>query len=117
MADRLIVPDDDLGALARGEIIVAFAARHEVDLNDELDLVPAGPGGDSESPISLPEGLVGLVVGLQPASSLAGADAGNPPDRAPNGDAVILRVYAGAEPVLADGEFASRRAAVEALFR
>ncbi|NNL96908.1 MAG: hypothetical protein HKO63_01765 [Acidimicrobiia bacterium] len=113
MADRLLVPDEDLVALARGEAIVAFAARHEVDLNDELELVAGGPrsaGGPTETP---PDGLVGLVVGLQPASSIAGPV----PADLSDGDAGILRVFDEDGPVLADVEFESRRSDVEAMFR
>lgn len=127
MADRLALADQDLAALATGKVIVAFAARHAVDLNDELELVASGPrpatelsgGSTAVVPIDTPPvGLVGLVIGLQPAASLAGpagsihhglADA-------PEGDAVILRVFDGDAPVLSDAEFDRRRTAVEALF-
>ena len=118
MADRLVVPEEDLLALAAGDVIVAFASRHAVDLNDEIELVAGGPRGDSEPAVPPPVGLVGLVVGLQPASSLAGPNSATGPIPAggPEGDAVILRVFAGNEPVLSDVEFESRRAVVEAMF-
>lgn len=127
MADRLVLPDQELAALVTGEVIVAFAPRHDVDLNDELELIAGRPRATSElsgePDDSTPSGLTladvsGLVVGLQPAASLvgpAGADLhilGQEPD----GDAVILRVFVGNEPVLSDAEFEVRRAAVEAMF-
>ena len=77
MADRLELPDPDLQALAAGTVIVAFAARHAVNLNDELELVPMGPRPASDlAPahtnlvsVGPPTGeLTGLVVGLQPAA-------------------------------------------------
>ena len=116
MAERLIVSDEELFALAGGEVIVAFAARHEVDLGDELELVAGGPRSESGSTPPLPGGLVGLVVGLQPASSLAGPGGAPPDSHAADGDAVILRVFTDDGPVLADAEFESRRAIVEAMF-
>jgi hypothetical protein len=127
VADRLVLPDQELAALVTGGVIVAFAPRHEVDLNDELELIAGRPRAPSElsgePDDSTPSGLIladvsGLVVGLQPAASLvgpAGADLhilGEEPD----GDAVILRVFVGTEPVLSDAEFEVRRAAVEAMF-
>ncbi|MGI9609982.1 MAG: hypothetical protein ACR2NL_06780 [Acidimicrobiia bacterium] len=114
MADRLVVPEEDLKALAGGERIVAFASRHEVDLNDELELVAGILPDDSAT---LPAGLVGLVVGLQPAASMSGdASVIALPGDVQDGDAVILRVFVGTEPALTDAEFESRRAAVEAMF-
>jgi len=122
MGDRLLVPDEDLIALAAGEVIVAFAERNAVDLNDELELVAGGPRG-SES-VDPPTDHIGLVVGLQPASSLAGdLSVHVPPNMSngdaafiSNGDAVILRVFDHSGPVLTDDEFESRRAIVEAMF-
>ncbi len=129
MADRLTLPDPDLQALAAGTVVVAFAARHAVDLNDELELIPGGPRQPaelSEDHATVAEagspgtGYLGLVVGLQPAAALAGAggSAHHILATIPDGDAVILRVFsADGSPVLGDDEFAVRRAAVEAMFQ
>lgn len=128
MADELTVPDPDLQALATGTVIVAFADRHAVGLNDELELIPAGPRpvselspqGEALNGLGAPgEQLTGLVVGLQPAASLAGPDGSGHHVLAevPAGDAVILRVFGPAGPVLSDQEFEARRVAIEAMFR
>ena len=128
MADRLRLPDQDLAALAAGEVIVAFAPRHAVDLNDELELVAGGARDSSEvSPAhadlaeaDTPDAVYsGLVVGLQPAASLA-SDMGTVHHilaTVPEGDAVIMRVFSAQGPVLTDEQFAERLAAVEAVFR
>ena len=127
MADRLDLPIQDLEALATGKTIIAFAGRHEVDLNDELELVASGSRAVGElssryarpaPPGPPPVGLVGLVVGLQPATSLGGPTGTGIHilNEVPDGDAVILRVFVGDTPVLADPEFEIRRAAVEAMF-
>jgi len=120
VADRLVLPDQDLVALVAGESIVAFTPRHEVDLNDELELIAGRPPTTAE-PSGEPDSTAdvsGLVVGLQPATSLGGTDGTDLhiPAEAPEGDAVILRVFVGNEPVLSDAEFEVRRAAVEAMF-
>jgi len=128
MADRLELPDADLRALGSGTVIVAFAPRHAVDLNDELELVPVGARAASElapahaglADIGPPTGeLTGLVVGLQPAASLAGAEgaAHHILTVVPEGDAVIMRVFSPSGPVLTDERFIERLAAVEAVFR
>ncbi len=127
MADRLALPDPDLQALAIGTVIVAFAPRHAVDLNDELVLVATGPRPGSELATAHSElvsagppagEFVGLVVGLQPAASLAGPEGLTHHILAavPDGDAIILRVFSENGPVLDEEEFAHRRAAVEAVF-
>jgi hypothetical protein len=95
MADTLPLPNEILAALAGGKAIVAITDRNAVDLNDELELV----GPDDSHP-----GYFALVVAVQPAASLADAA----------GDAVLLRVFSGSEPVLNDEEFATKRAEVEA---
>lgn len=95
MADTLQLSDAELTALATGDSIVAITPRHAVDLNDELELVGAN---DASTPV------FALVVAIQPAASLTEAA----------GDAVLLRVFAGPEPVLDDDAFAARRADVEA---
>ncbi|NNF10145.1 MAG: hypothetical protein HKN74_07670 [Acidimicrobiia bacterium] len=98
MADELRLPVDELDALATGETIVAITDRHEVDLNDELDLLaPDGTDG----------GVTGLVVGLQPARSVAGRD----------GDAVLLRVLDRGRPVLDDPTFQNRLEEVQAQWK
>ena len=128
MADELAIPDPDLQALASGTVIVAFADRNAVGLNDEVELIPAGPrppselSRDGQELIGLgPPGeqLVGLVVGLQPAASLAGPGGSDHHLLAevPEGDVVILRVFGPAGPVVSDEEFEVRRAAIEAMFR
>jgi len=128
MADELRVPDPDLLALARGETIVAFAERHAVGLNDELDLTPSGPRPDdglSARGVELnalgppAENLTGLVVGLQPAASLAGprGTEHHVLAEAPEGDVAILRVFTSEGPVLTDEAFGQQRAAIEAMFR
>ncbi len=128
MAERLSLPDPDLRALSAGTVVVAFVHRHAVDLNDELELQAAGPRPASElsadhqalAAMGPPEGdHVGLVVGLQPAASLAGSEGSRHHilSEVPAGDAVILRVFSATGPVLADDEFAERRASVEAMFR
>jgi hypothetical protein len=127
VADRLVLPVQDLAALVTGEVIVAFAPRHEVDLNDELELIAGRPRATSElsgapaGPATsglIPDDVSGLVVGLQPATSLGGPEGTDLHilSEVPVGDAVILRVFVGNEPVLADHEFENRRAAVEAMF-
>ena len=127
MAERLELADPDLQALAAGTVIVAFAPRHAVDLNDELELVSGGGRPASElSPIHAglaragpPEGeFSGLVVGLQPAASLASEEGSAHHILAgvPEGDAVILRVFSARGPVLSDEEFSARLAAIEAVF-
>ena len=128
MADRLELPDQDLAALAGGEVIVAFAPRHAVDLNDELELVPVGPRPTSElSPAHTDLGSVGpptgeftgLVVGLQPAASLA-SDEGDDHHilvAVPEGDAIIMRVFSAHGPVHTDDQFIERLTAIEAVFR
>lgn len=125
MAERLELPDQDLQALATGRTIVAFGERHAVGLNDELELIATGPRPAAEvSDETLaaggapPDGLVGLVVGLQPAASLSDAAGDHHILTAtPDGDLIILRVFADSGPVLGDAEFEQRRAAVEAMFR
>jgi hypothetical protein len=128
MADRLRLPDPDLQALAGGTVIVAFAERHSVGLNDELDLIPAGPRLDTElseqgivlNALGPPDReLVGLVVGLQPAASLAGPAGADHHvlAEAPEGDVLILRVFSPEGPVLSDEAFGRQRAAIEAMFR
>jgi hypothetical protein len=127
MADSLTLPDPDLHALADGVVIVAFAPRHAVGLSDELDLVAGGPRPAAElaaAHASLATAgppdreYRALVVGLQPAVSLGGTggSAHHILADVPAGDAVILRVFAGTDPVLDDEEFADRLAAVEAAF-
>ena len=98
MADELRLPSAELDALASGETIVAITDRHEVDLNDELDLL-AADGTD--------RGLTGLVVGLQPATSVAGH----------TGDAVLLRVFDAGGPVLDDPAFQDRLETVQAQWK
>ena len=98
MADRLTLTSDELDALEAGTTIVALTDRHEVDLNDELDLMPdVGPD----------RGITGLVVGLQPATSVSG--------RA--GDAVLLRVFRDGSPVLDDHAFQERLEEVQARWK
>ncbi len=127
MADRLALPDPDLQALVTGTVVVAFAARHAVDLNDELELVGTGPRQAIElsaehiglSSAGPPSGeFVGLVVGLQPAASLSQPEgtAHHILAAVPDGDAVILRVFGADGPVLDEDEFEHRRTAVEAMF-
>jgi hypothetical protein len=128
MAERLELPNPDLLALAAGTVIVAFAPRHAVDLNDELELVPVGarpasdlaPAHRGLATVDPPEGeYSGLVVGLQPAASLAGSDgaAHHILAAAPEGDAVIMRVFSAQGPVLTDDKFAECLAGIEAVFR
>ncbi|NNC93367.1 MAG: hypothetical protein HKN80_12840 [Acidimicrobiia bacterium] len=126
MADRLELPDPDLHALATGTVIVAFAPRYAVDLNDELELVPIGarPASDLSAAhlanVAPPTGaFTGLVVGLQPAASLASDEgaAHHILAAVPAGDVVIMRVFSIEGPVLTDPEFAERLAAIEAVFR
>ena len=128
MADRLELPDQDLQALAGGTVIVAFAPRHAVDLNDELELVPIGarpvsdlsPAHTGLADAGAPTGeYSGLVVGLQPAASLA-SDKGTVHHilaAVPEGDAVIMRVFSAQGPVLTDEQFAEHLTAIEAVFR
>ena len=98
MEDSLVVSTGTLEALAGGDTIVAITSRNAVTLNDEVELVAEdGPPGD----------LVALVVAVQPAASMA--DAG--------GDAVLLRVFKGNDPVVSDEAFAAMRAEVEAEWR
>ncbi len=128
MADRLSVPDPDLHALATGRIVVAFVPRHSVDLNDELELDPAGPrlpGELSKANAELAtaeapsDEYVGLVVGLQPAASLGGPAGAHHHllAKVPDGDLAILRVFSESGPALDDAEFEARRLAIEAMFR
>lgn len=128
MADRLDLPDQDLQALAAGTVIVAFAPRHAVDLNDELELVSieARPASDlSPAHAGLTDagpptgGYTGLVVSLQPAASLT-SDKGAAHHIlavVPQGDAVILRVFSAKGPVLTDEQFTEHLTAIEAVFR
>ena len=110
MADSLAVPTTTLDALARGETIVAITDRNAVNLNDELEL---------ETEDARPGEMVALVVAVQPAASVgdAIADGDSTEDGAPSGDAVLLRVFAGPNPVLTDEAFAARRAEVEAQWK
>lgn len=128
MADRLAIPDPDVLALATGETVVAFVPRNSVDLNDELELEPVGrrsPGELAETHAHLATSgtetvnATALVVGLQPAASLAGGDgaAHHILASVPDGDIAILRVYTDRGPVLTDDEFEARREAIEAMFR
>lgn len=98
MADSLTLPAAELDALAAGETIVTVTGRNAVNLNDELDLTTDGDG---------PRDLVALVVAVQPAASMAEA----------TGDAVLLRVFVGSEPVLDDDAFEAARREVEAQWR
>jgi hypothetical protein len=127
MAERLELPDPDLQALAAGTVIVAFAARHAVDLNDELELVATGSRPPAElaavhaglAEAGAPDGeYSGLVVGLQPAASLASDEGAAHHILAdvPEGDAVILRVFSPLGPVLSDDKFAEHLTAIEAVF-
>lgn len=127
MADVLELPDQDLQALAGGTVIVAFAPRHAVDLNDELELVPIGarpvsdlsPTHTGPTDAGPPTGeFTGLVVGLQPAASLASNEgtAHHILAIVPEGDAVILRVFSTQGPVLTDEQFTERLTAIEAVF-
>ena len=124
MASDLTLPTPDLWLLAGGRIVVAFAPRHAVGLNDELELStgPARPGSelqpdyaDLEDP-SLGD-LSALVIGVQPASSLSVQSESHFLTFVPEGDVLILRVYQDNEPVLEEAEFERLRAGVEADFR
>lgn len=128
MASSLEIPNPDLAALAAGATIVAFAPRHAVDLNDELDLVPSGrrppealqPRHAGLAGVSAPHGpWNALVVGLQPATSLAGEHGMTHHILAevPDGDAVILRVSGPTGEVLSDDAFVAELGAVEAAFQ
>ena len=98
VAASLTLPAETLEALATGATIVALTPRNAVNLNDEIDLSLAG--GESGD-------LVALVVAVQPAASMVDAA----------GDAVLLRVFAGNQPVLDDQAFAAARAEVEAQWK
>ncbi len=120
----LVVPLPDLSLLATGASVIAFSPRHEVNLNDELELSAGRIREDSElRPGWAPghqegthEDLNALVMGVQPASSLSPDSASSFLTCVPEGDLLILRVYRGNQPVLEDGEFEERRAEVEADF-
>ncbi|MEE9229058.1 MAG: hypothetical protein V3U47_08805 [Acidimicrobiia bacterium] len=125
MASELTLPIPDLWLLASGKSVVAFAPRHAVDLNDELELAPGPPRPAAElkadpgavvEPSALDD-LTALVMGVQPASSLSPESDNNFLTILPEGDVLILRVYRGNRPVLDDAEFEARRAEVEAEFR
>ncbi|MEE8491337.1 MAG: hypothetical protein V3S60_06825 [Acidimicrobiia bacterium] len=125
MASELTLPIPDLWLLASGKSVVAFAPRHAVDLNDELELAPGPPRPAAElkaDPGAVVEpsafdDLTALVMGVQPASSLSPESDNNFLTILPEGDVLILRVYRGNRPVLDDAEFEARRAEVEAEFR
>ena len=124
MASELTLPMPDLWLLVTGKSVVAFAPRHAVDLNDEVELMagPARPESEIRPGLefenSLPAGdLSALVIGLQPASSLSTQSETNYLAFVPEGDALILRVYQGDRPVLEDADFEARRVEVEAEFR
>ena len=125
MASELTLPIPDLWLLASGKSVVAFAPRHAVDLNDELELAPGPPRPAAElkadpgsvvEPSALDD-LTALVMGVQPASSLSPESDGNFLTNLPEGDVLILRVYRGNRPVLDGAEFEAQRAEVEAEFR
>lgn len=125
MASELTLPIPDLWLLASGKSVVAFAPRHAVDLNDELELAPGPPRPAAElkadpgavvEPSALDD-LTALVMGVQPASSLSPESDNNFLTILPEGDVLILRVYRGNRPVLDDAEFEAQRAEVEAEFR
>lgn len=128
MAGVLVLPIPDLAALAAGRTVVAFAARHAVDIDDEVELIPAGTRAEAKlqrryallAEAETPEGeWSALVVGLQPASSLGRADTMQHHILAevPDGDAVILRVYGPEGAVLSDEAFADEQLAVAAAFQ
>ena len=125
MASDLTLPTPDLWLLASGASVVAFAARHAADLNDELELLPGSPRPASELKnepgatelLSGVDELTALVVGVQPASSLGAESDNNFLTFVPEGDVLILRVYRADQPVLDDSEFEAQRAEVEAEFR
>lgn len=125
MASELTLPMPDLWLLASGKSVVAFAARHAVDLNDELQLTPGPPRpaaelkaepGTAVEPSELDD-VTALVMGVQPASSLSPESDNNFLTILPEGDVLILRVYRGNRPVLDDAGFEAQRAEVEAEFR
>ena len=124
MASELTLPMPDLWLLASGKSVVAFASRHAVDLNDELELTPGPPRPAAElkaepgvvEPSALDD-VTALVMGVQPASSLSPESDNNFLTILPEGDVLILRVYRGTRPVLDDAEFEAQRAEVEAEFR
>ncbi|MEE9185302.1 MAG: hypothetical protein V3U39_12630 [Acidimicrobiia bacterium] len=124
MASELTLPMPDLWLLASGKSVVAFASRHAVDLNDELELAPGPPRPVAElkaepgavvEPSALDD-LTALVMGVQPASSLSPESDNNFLTILPEGDVLILRVYRENRPVLDDAEFEALRAEVEAEF-
>lgn len=125
MTSSLVVPLPDLSLLATGASVIAFSPRHEVNLNDELELSAGRIRNDSELRPGWGPGphegtnekLIALVMGIQPASSLSADAASSFLTSVPEGDLLILRVYRGSQPVLEDGEFEERRAEVEADFR
>ena len=128
MAAVLELPIPDLAALAAGRTVVAFAERHAVDINDEVELIPSGARARAElqeqyAPLAEAEAPEGewsaLVVGLQPASSLGRADTMQHHILAevPDGDVVILRVYGPEGAVLSDETFADEQLAVAAAFQ
>ena len=98
VADSLTVSPEALEALAAGETIVAITARNAVNLNDEVELAAEG---------APPRDLVALVVAVQPAASMGTAA----------GDAVLLRVFKGLDPVVPEEAFAAMRSEVEAAWR
>ncbi len=125
MASELTLPIPDLWLLTSGKSVVAFAPRHAVDLNDELELAPGPPRPAAElktdpgtvvEPSALDD-VTALVMGVQPASSLSPESDNNFLTDLPEGDVLILRVYRGNRPVLDDAEFEALRAEVEAEFR
>ena len=125
MSSELTLPMPDLWLLASGKSVVAFASRHAVDLNDELELAPGPPRPVAElkaepgavvEPSALDD-LTALVMGVQPASSLSPESDNNFLTILPEGDVLILRVYRENRPVLDDVEFEALRAEVEAEFR
>ena len=124
MASELTLPIPDLWLLASGKSVVAFAPRHAVDLNDELELAPGPPRPAAElkadpgavvEPSALDD-LTALVMGVQPASSLSPESDNNFLTILPEGDVLILRVYRGNRSVLDDAEFETLRAEVEGEF-
>ena len=125
MASTLTLPIPDLWLLAGGTSVVAFAPRHAVDLNDEVELWAGPPRPKSELRPGLasichespPGDLTALVIGLQPASSLSTESDSHYLTFVPEGDVLILRVYQGERPVLEDAAFEARRVEVEADFR
>lgn len=123
----LELPAPDLVALVTGDTVVAFVARHAVDLYEEVDLLPSGsrprtslqPDYQHLAAAAVPDGeWTALVVGLQPASSLAARSAlqHHILSEVPDGDAAILRVFGAEGPVLSDEAFEMARLAAEAAF-